>query len=463
MEKNATIIGVCAAIGTNGEGIVRSEDMTIFVPFLLLGEKAEIRILKTKGNIAYGKISELLTPAEERVRPVCPVFTKCGGCQLQHENYRAQLKFKTELVKNSLEKIGGVKVSVLPCIPSDKSYAYRNKLQMPIGKVGGENAVGFYAERSHRIVKTDVCPIHPQWAEDVIRETYRFMQTCGLDGFDEQTGEGQLRHIVVRELKGKFIVTLVSTVREIKGIDYFVHLLGNIFAKFSLYLNINADQTNVIFGKEFILVAGSGFYECEEAGIIFEAGAQTFVQVNEGIRGKLYAQAVEKAEFGETVIDCYAGGGLLTAMFAKKCGRAYGIEIVPEASRCADKIKERNGLHEQMTNICGDVAQELTKVLKQERGATIVLDPPRGGVERGVLQLLAKSDVKKIIMISCNPATLARDLGILTGMLKEENGELKKSDGAEGKFEVVSVQPFDMFPQTKHVETLICLKRKQPQ
>ncbi|MDE6274752.1 MAG: 23S rRNA (uracil(1939)-C(5))-methyltransferase RlmD, partial [Clostridiales bacterium] len=370
------------------EGIVRSQDMTVFVPFLLLGEKAEIRILKTKGNIAYGKIVELFTPAEERVRPVCPVFGRCGGCQLQHENYRAQLKFKTELVKSALEKIGGIKFSVPPCVASEKEYGYRNKLQMPIGRLNGENAIGFYAERSHRIVKTDACPIHHEWAERVIAAVYKFMDTCGLDGYDEETGEGQLRHIVVRELKGKYIVTLVSAVRDISGIDYFVHLLGEIFKEFSLYLNFHAEKTNVVFGEEFRLIAGSGFYECSEAGIFYEAGAQTFVQVNEGIRGKLYAQAVELVSAGETVIDCYAGGGLLTAMFAKKCGKAYGIEIVPEASACAEKLKERNGLSAQMTNICGDVAKELGALLTREKDATVVLDPPRGGVERSVLKTL---------------------------------------------------------------------------
>lgn len=465
MEKNEKIVVTCDALGSQGEGVVRHEGATLFVPYLLPGERAEVRILKVKGNVGYAKIEELLTPAEERVRPKCAVFSRCGGCQLQHLKYRAQLKFKAGIVKEALRKIGGLDVPVAPCERSEKEYAYRNKLQLPIGRKDGENVIGFYAERSHRIVPTQSCPIHPEWSEKLIEALSRFMEKCGLDGYDEEMGQGQLRHIVVRELRGKYIVTLVATVREIKGIDYFLFLLDGIFPAYSFYLNFNDKKTNVIFGDEFALLKGKGIYECTESGVAYEAGPQTFVQVNENVRGKLYDRALSFVGEGETVIDCYAGGGLLTAKFAKKCRRAVGIEIVPEAHACAEAVKARNELSGKMENHCGKVEELLGGILREETDAVVVLDPPRAGVARSVIKEILASEVKKIVMISCDPATLARDVGMLTGALTEtESGELVKSaaDGqsAAGRYEIETVEPFDMFPQTKHVETLVVLCRK---
>lgn len=461
MEKNETVVAVCESLGTQGEGVVKYGDVTLFVPYLLPGERAEIKILKRKGNIGYGKATEILTPAEARVRPVCPVFTRCGGCQLQHIRYGSQLKFKTKLVADSLKKIGGIAFPVSACERSEREYGYRNKLQIPIGRQKGKNVVGFFAEHSHRIVETHECPIHPEWSEKFIDALYRFMEKCGLDGYEEETGEGQLRHAVVRELKNKFIVTLVVTVPEIKGIDYLFYLLDQIFPKYSFYLNYNDGRTNVVFGGRFELLKGGGFYNCVESGIEYQAGANTFVQVNDAVRSKLYERALSLVSAGDVVIDCYAGGGLLTAMFAKKCGRAYGIEIVPEAHLCAERMKERNALA-GMTNICGKVEEELSAILLREPNAAVVLDPPRAGVERSVLKTLIALKIRQIVMISCNPATLARDLGILTGTLVEdEAGALVKTANPNGAYELVSVEPFDMFPQTRHVETLVCLRMKK--
>ena len=212
MEKNDIITVTCEALGTQGEGIARADGVTFFVPRFLPGERASVRVLKCKGNIAYAKIEELLTPAEERVRPACPVFGRCGGCQLQHVKYRAQLRFKTGLVRDALKKIAGIGVPVAACERSEKEYGYRNKLQLPVGRRDGRNVIGFFAERSHRIVPIDGCPLHPEWADKLIAAVYNFMEKCGLDGYDEETGEGQIRHIVVRELRGKFLVTYLRSV-----------------------------------------------------------------------------------------------------------------------------------------------------------------------------------------------------------------------------------------------------------
>jgi 23S rRNA (uracil1939-C5)-methyltransferase len=464
IEKNDVIIAVTDAIGTNGEGIIKHEGITFFVPACLPGEKVRFKVLKVKGNIGYGKVEEVLTPAEERVREKCPVFSRCGGCCLQHLDYNVQLEHKSNIVKEALRKIGGLDVAVPLTIKSDLPYGYRNKLQLPVGvDKDGNNVIGFYAEHSHRIVPVNACAIHPVWAEKLIAILKRYMAECAVKGYDEENKSGALRHIVAREIGGKYIITLVSAKRNLPNIPYLIELLSESFSVFSLYLNFNDADTNVILGKEFQLVHGVGFFEAEEQGIRYEAGPVTFLQVNENVRTKLYKDALKTVcESGdEVVIDAYSGGGLLTAMIAKKAKRVYGIELEKEASLCADGLKEKNGLT-NMTNICGYVEEELFKVVEREKGEKLrlILDPPRSGIHRSVLKALIESGIEKLTIISCNPATLARDLGILTGHLVESGNELIKGDGS-GAYEIVSVQPYDMFPQTKHVETIVCLAHRK--
>ena len=437
------------------------------MPACLPTEKVRFKVLKIKGAIGYGKIEEVLTPAEERVRAKCPVFTRCGGCSLQHLDYKAQLVHKSNVVKEALRKIGGISMEVPVAIKSDFPYGYRNKLQMPIGvDKDGNTIVGFYAEHSHRIVPVNACAIHPEWAEKLIATIKRYMAECAVKGYDEGNRTGVLRHIVAREIGGKFIFTLVSAKRKLPNVHYLVQLLEKDFKEFTLYLNFNDKDTNVILSKEFELMHGNGFFEAEERGIFYEAGPVTFLQVNENVRGKLYQDALKTvAENGdEVVIDAYSGGGLLTAMIAKKVKRVYGIELEEEAVQCANALKAKNGLA-NMTNICGYVEEHLSKVMNIEKGEKIrlILDPPRAGIARSVLKALLASGIEKITIISCNPATLARDLGVLTGRLTEENGELVKSSADEtptGYYEIESIQPYDMFPQTRAIETLVRLARK---
>ena len=474
IEKNNSILAVVEAIGSGGEGIVRHEGVTFFVPACLPGEKIRFKVLKIKGNIGYGKVEEVLTPAEERARAKCPVFLRCGGCDLQHMDYNFQLVHKSVTVKEALRKIGGLNVDVPTAVKSDLIYGYRNKLQMPIGvDKDGNNVIGFYAQRSHRIVPVNACAIHPEWAEKLIAVMKRYMEECAVKGYDEEKKTGALRHIVAREIGGRFIITLVTAKRELPNVPYLLELLSGQFFDFTFYLNFNDKDTNVIFGERFELVHGMGVFEAEEQGIRYEAGPVTFLQVNENVRTKLYKDALKTVtgEGDEVVIDAYSGGGLLTAMIAKKAKRVYGIELEAEASRCADALKEKNGL-KNMTNICGYVEEKLPEVLRVEKGEKVrlILDPPRAGIARSVIKALLESGIPRLTIISCNPATLARDLGLLTGRLVEnESGELVKNaayaerlDGETlaGYYEIERIQPYDMFPQTKHVETLVCLSKK---
>ncbi len=470
IEKNDSVVAVAEGMGAAGEGVFRREGITFFVPACLPGEKVRFRVLKIKGNIGYGKAEEILTPAEERARPKCPAFSRCGGCALQHVEYDVQLEHKRNLVKDTLRKIGGLQVEVAPTVKSDLPYGYRNKLQLPIGvDKEGNDVVGFYAERSHRIVPISDCPIHPEWAGKLIAAVKEYMTECRVRGYDELTKTGKLRHIVARRVGESYIVTLVTVDRDLPNLPYFVELMQRVFSSVTVYLNVNAEDTNVIFGKAFSLLYGEGVFEAEEQGIRYEAGPVTFLQVNENVRDKLYKEALKSvARTGnEVVVDAYSGGGLLTAMIAKKVKRVYGIELEAEASRCADALKNKNGL-ENMHNICGYVEEELSKVLEQERGEEmrLILDPPRAGIARSVLKALLDSGIPSLTLISCNPATLARDLGILTGRLVEKDGELVKNPALEnlkegeelaGYYRIEKVQPYDMFPQTKHVECIALL------
>ena len=448
MIKNEEYIGTVEGLGSDGEGIIKVEGAAVFVPFCLVGEQVKFRVLKVKGNIAYGKVVEILTPSPERVKPRCPVFGKCGGCDLQHASYAAQLEFKRGLVKSCLVKIGGVTAEVNPVVACAEEYGYRNKISLPIGEEGA----GLYARHSHRIVPTDTCAIQKVWATKVIAAANGFLQNSRDAKY--------LKHLVVREVKGKFIFALVAQ----KTVDAapLIESLEKDFEEFTFLININGGSGNAIFGKEWRTLRGSGFFKAEECGIVYTAGANTFLQVNDGVRAKLYERVLEEAGENSVAIDLYSGGGMLTAMLAKKCKKAYGIEIVQEASRCADELKKENGLDNKMFNICGKVEDEIEKVISKTAGEkrVVVCDPPRKGMERSVVNAIAKSGAEKVILVSCNPATLARDLGLLTGTLEEREGEIVKSGNADGIYEIESITPYDMFPQTKHVETLVALRRK---
>lgn len=464
MQRNYVFEGEVCALGTEGEGIIKSEGTTAFVPFCLVGEKVRVKALKVKGNIAYGKVEEILSASADRVEPPCPVFKKCGGCDLQHMEYSAQLTFKKELVEGALRKLGGIYAAVNEVVPCQNPFRYRNKLAMPIGVDGeGNTVLGFYASHSHRIVPVNDCIIQSEWITKIIDAVKKYAYVCGFSGYNELYGKGELRQIVVREIKGKFIIALVAT----KKIDtrFLESELEKYFKNFTLLLNINRSQTNVIFSKEWHICRGEGLFEAEDNGIKFSAGANTFLQVNDGVRESLYAAVLNEAKSaGAVAIDLYSGGGMLTAMLAKACGLAYGVEVVEEASRCADELRDKNGLQGRMFNICGKVEDKLDSVFAATEGKkrVIVCDPPRKGMERSVIKKIAQSGADKIILVSCNPATLARDLGLLTGSLAEDgNGALVKVDAPQNAtYTIQSVTPFDMFPQTKHVETLVVLSRK---
>ena len=463
IEKNDVLEGVAEAYGTDGEGIIKCGGTTFFVPFCIPGERVRFSAVSVKGKAAYGKAAEILSPSPHRVSAPCPIaFGKCGGCVLQHMDYGEQLRFKRELVQNTLGKLGGIYAPVDEVVSCALPYRYRNKLALPIGVDRfGNTVVGFFAPRSHRIVPIADCLIQAPWVKKIISAITAYIGASGLKGYDSLKCTGELRQIVVREVGGKYIIALVAA-RNV-DVSFLEDRLAEDFGDFTLLLNINNSDGNAVFSDKWRICCGEGFFESEENGIKYAAGANTFLQVNNDVRSKLYARVLEEAE-GEAAIDLYSGGGMLTAMLALKCGKAYGVEVVPEASRCAEELKEKNGLNGRMINICGKVEDKLAEALYETRDKSrvIVCDPPRKGMERRVVEAVRDSGVKKIILVSCNPATLARDLGVLTGTLRaDEKGALVRvGDMSASPYVITSITPFDMFPQTRHVETLVVLQRK---
>lgn len=456
LEKNSVYRGRVISLGTEGEGVVRLDEGTAFVPFCLENEEVEFSALSVKKGVCYGKLQRLLSTSPHRIEPPCPAFFKCGGCGLQHMDYPSQLAFKRGLVERALAKLGGIYAPVNEVVPCTKQFRYRNKLALPICKdKEGNTALGFYAPRSHRIVPVEDCLIQSEWVKDIISAVKAFSKKSGYSGYDGTSGE--LRQIVVREVKNKLIIALA--VNEKIDAKPLLHELDLRFKDYTFLLNINPTTGNVIFSNDWRLLRGEGSFEGEECGIIFSAGAETFIQVNDEMRAKLYDGIIaEAADENATVIDLYSGGGLLTAMLAKRCKVAYGIEVVKEASQNADKLCERNNLTGKMINICGKVEDELNGLLNKTSGKVVVVcDPPRKGMERSVALRLLRSGADKIIAVSCNPATLARDLAILTCSKKAES---LLPEGAVSPYKIDGITPFDMFPQTKHVETLVVLSRK---
>ena len=467
MNKNDVREGTVIALGMNGEGVLKDNGIIVFVPFALVGEKIRYKVLKVASGYAYAKVEEVLTPAEERIRPKCPVFGKCGGCQLQHVRYAFQLKLKEENITNCFRKIAFTEVSVKPTVRGDDEFRYRNKLQLPVSSDGhGRTLIGFYAENSHRVVPISDCPINAVWTADVIAAFKEYFELCGLTGYDEKSNSGDIREIAVKEVKGKLIITVVATLNDLPEKNKLIAILQNkVKYVFALYLNINRARSNVIYGEKFIHIYGSKDFAADMLGIRYKVGVQSFMQVNDCVCAKLYSTVCALAEADEntTVIDAYSGAGLMTALLAKRAKKAIGIEIVPEAVSLANLLAKQNGLEDKISNYQGKCEEILPDVIHREKSegnkTVIVLDPPRKGCDIKVINAVKASKADRIIYVSCKPSTLARDVGLITGTLYHDGSEIKKAENPCGDYVIDSVRPFDMFAQTKHVETICTLKR----
>jgi len=438
MEKKELEI---MSLGINGEGVAKENGNVFFVPFALPKEIVEVEQLNEKGNLKFCKLKNIIKKSSQRVAPRCKFFGICGGCNLEHLEYVETLNYKTELIKETLKKVAGIDTVVNKTIGS-ACYGYRNKMVFPIAKIDAQNIVGMFKEKSHKVVEISSCQIANNVINKVLKIFKLFLKNSYLEGFYENEKNGVLKYLSCRVLSGVPCVTLVATKDVSCRLEGFENLLKNEFENYSLWLNINSKKTSEILSSNFKFVGGEKEIRLTEFGIVFSVHPYSFMQVNNEIKEKLYQEVLDNIEEKEIVIDAYSGAGLLSAIISKKAKKVYGIEIIESATNDANLLKEMNKIT-NLDNINGDAAIKLPEVLKSKEDVTIVLDPPKAGVDEKLIKVLNKSEIKKIIYVACGLTTLCRDLKLL-----KEN------------FEILKVQPWDMFPQTNHVETLVVMVRK---
>lgn len=451
LKKNDIVTIMVTDIAHNGSGIGKTKDgFVVFVPELLIGEIAQVKILKVLKNSAYGKIEKLVEASSERINTVCSVAKQCGGCVFHHTTYSNECNIKRQLVKNAFRPFGNNLPRIAPTEPSLKQESYRNKMLLPVGYDKDGNIVaGFYRARSHQIIPCSACYItYPEFSE-ITDCILSHLKEYNISPYTEETHSGIVRHIFIRrgEHTGEIMVGLVVNLK--KNSDSILHtkeLIKKLLAKkpniISIAINTNTKKTNVILGDKTVTVYGEKYLTDTMNGISFGISLPSFYQVNTLQAEKLYQKALALlGDDFDTVFDLYCGIGTITLNLAKRAKKVYGIESCAPAVEDAKMNRDQNG----MTNvefICGTAEEEAPKLIKQGIiPDAVVLDPPRSGCDESLLTMLSEIKPHRIVYISCNPATLARDMKYLT-----ENGYCADT-----------IYPFDLFPRTFHCECVVQL------
>jgi len=444
VEKNKIYTAIINDIGETGMGIGKIDGFTVFADGALPGEEVRVLVMKVKKNYCYGKVMEIVKKSSFRCDPECPVFKKCGGCQIMHLSYEGQLDFKTKKVKDCIERIGGLKdIEVLPAIGAKEPLFYRNKAQFPVG----DGKIGFYAKHSHNIIDTEKCYIQNPVNEDIVRVVRGYMADNKVSAYDEKTGKGLIRHIFTRlgKATGEIMVCLVVNGKKLPNENELVERLKKIDGVVSVMININRERSNVILGRESRLLWGKDRIRDLIGDIKYDISHLSFYQVNPEQTRVLYEKALSLADLngGETVMDIYCGIGTISLFLAQKAKKVYGVEIIDAAIEDAKKNAELNGFTN--TEFYVGKAEDVIPKLYDEgvRADVVVVDPPRKGCDINVINTIIDMKPERVVYVSCDPSTLARDLKLLT----------------EGGFEIKVVQPVDQFPQTVHVETVCLLTR----
>ncbi|NLZ51950.1 MAG: 23S rRNA (uracil(1939)-C(5))-methyltransferase RlmD, partial [Thermoanaerobacteraceae bacterium] len=431
-----------------GQGIGKINSMTVFVENAIIGEKCLIKIVKSKKDYAIAKIIKILEPSAYRVEPLCTSTKQCGGCNLSHMSYKGQLMFKTEKVKDSLRRIGHIATSVYNTLGMKTPWQYRNKTQHPVGMHGNYIVIGFYEKGTHNIVETKDCLLQHPIVNEVLSTVKTWMVQYDIPAYDEIAHRGLVRHVVTRVgyRTGEVMVIVVANGRELPFASSLIDKLANNIPPLkSVVLNVNTKKTNVILGSENIPLYGRPYIYDYIGDIKYRISPLSFFQVNPIQVKTLYDKALEYAQLtgSETVIDLYCGIGTITLFLAKRAKKVYGIEVVPEAISDAIYNAKMNGIDnvEFIQGAAETIMPELAaKGIKPD---VIVVDPPRRGCDEKTLAAMVKVLPDRIVYVSCNPATLARDLRYL-----EDRG-----------YKTEKVQPVDMFPQTAHVECVTLMSR----
>lgn len=450
VQKNEIIELKIDAIGTEGQGIGKHEGYAIFVPGALPGETVRALIIKSTPGYAIGKLVEILQADPTRVEPRCSAFPKCGGCALQHLEYERQLQYKRRHVQDVLERIGGMRsIVVEPVMGMESPWNYRNKGSFPVRWADGRIAAGFFAPRSHRLIPINECSIQNGGISKTVRAVLDWAEDNNITPYDEASGSGIIRHIMVRQTSGGALMAVIVTTGALPCRSGLIKALTkSVEGLESIIHNIQAENTNVILGDRYHVIWGKEYIVDRICDLEFEVSAASFLQVNHAQTEKLYQEAVGSLELhgGESVADIYCGIGTITLMLAKHSAEVIGIESVEQAVLDAHKNAARN----HITNVrfmCAQAEEALPSLVKDGlRLDAVVLDPPRKGCGEEALNVLGAAGAQRIAYISCNPATLARDCRILYN-----HG-----------YSIRRIVPVDMFPQagTGHIETLACLERR---
>lgn len=446
LKKNDYVDVEIADLTHDGNGVAKIDGYPIFIPNTLPGEKANIRVVKTNKKYGFGRLEKLIQASPERVEPPCDVYSKCGGCSLQHLSYSGQLAFKQNQVMQNMKRIGKLDIKVKPTLGMKDPFRYRNKSQVPVGYVNGKLTAGFYQKRTHAIIDMTTCLIHNQAGDDAVQIVRRLLEKHSIMPYQEETGRGDIRHIMTRfgKTSKELMIVLITTRKKVPHLDELVtDIKKEVPYITSIIQNINAAKTNVIMGEQTRTLWGKEMITDSIHGITFAISAKSFYQVNPDQTEVLYQTALDKAGLtgNEIVIDAYCGIGSISLCLAKKAKHVYGVEIVPQAIMDAKANAKLNG----MTNVTFETGKAEEVIPKwYESGIqadVLVVDPPRKGCDEKLLATILKMKPKKVVYVSCNPSTLARDLQILTG----------------GGYLAEEVQPVDMFPMTNHIEAVVSL------
>ncbi len=491
VKKNQDYIVTIEDLSVEGEGIGKISEgeengFPLFIKDTVIGDVAKVRVIKVKKNYGYGRLMEIITPSPNRVQPSCPVARQCGGCTLQCMTYTEQLEFKRRKVENNLRRIGGLKdIEVPMTLGMEEPWRYRNKAQVPFGLDKGHVCAGFYAGRTHTIIDSEDCLVAPEINQVIIKEIKSFMEEYHIAPYDEEAGTGIVRHALIRVgfHTGQILVCLVINADSLPYADALCERLKCISGMTSICLNINKKKTNVILGEKVITIFGPGYLEDKIGEVTFRISPQSFFQVNPSQTEVLYGKALEFAGLTgkETVWDLYCGIGTISLFLAHSAKKVYGVEIIPAAIDDARGNAKRNGLNN--TEFFVGKAEEVLPEWyakcdsdEERRADVIVVDPPRKGCDSALLDTIIAMQPERIVYVSCDSATLARDLKYLTEKVCKESNKVdgnngnatdgndtgKQNDECGGYcYRVEKVQPVDMFPWSAHVETVVLMSKIQ--
>lgn len=420
--------------GTNGEGIALRDGKIVFIPKALCGESVEADLIKENKNFCIAKLNCVNSESKNRIKPVCPYYLDCGGCDLLHANYTEQLEIKKQIVKNNLSKFAGYNGEIKDVFPSDKVYCYRNHITFAVSQKG---ALGFFKNSTHEVIPVKYCYL----ADDVINKCIDIFNTYFFDnhlfGYNYKTGKGKVKQVDIKFLNNQLLITIVATTNCLPNVEQLFVRLNLLKVKYGVYISVNCANNTLIYGN-LKHIYGIKTINSTENGVESFVSSFSFLQVNNYIKTQIYNEICDNV-CGDVILDAYAGRGVLSAMLSKKAKKVYAIEIVEDACMDAQKMLAYNKI-DNVEYICDDVEHAVTNL--KEKIDSIILDPPRKGVSRNALESIVNLDSKKLVYLSCSSDTLGRDLKILMN-----------------NYKVVLVQPYDMFPNTANIETLVVMEK----